>query len=73
MAERVSTGGNISFDYKKANERKLNHGERKEIDEAYEKYYERKKKERRKRLIFGIVIALIIIALILFLFFRKSI
>lgn len=73
MVERVTTGGTISFNYKKAEERKLSRGEKKEIDEAYEQYYERKRKEKKKRIIIWIIIALIIIALILFLFFRKSI
>ena len=70
MVERVSTGGTVSFDYKIAEEKKLSQKEKKEIDEAYERYYERKNEEKKKGIIIGTIIALIIIALILFFVFR---
>jgi len=65
MAERVSTGGTITFEYQKGHTPKINTEQKKEIRGAYEKYYKRKAKEKKRR---NILIALaVIILLIIFL------
>ena len=64
MAENVSTGGVMQFQYQKNNSPRLDPERRKEIGDAYEDYYERKeRKERSKKILFvilGIIILLII-------------
>ncbi len=65
MAERVQTGGVMSFDYSSRRARKLSGEKKKEIKDAYGEYYERKKKERRNKIIgWGIAILLILAVLI---------
>lgn len=62
MAEKVSTGGNMTFNYDKGHAPKLDERGRREIEEAYARAEERKRKERRNRIILGVVIALIVVA-----------
>ena len=71
MAERVETGGLMRFDYSKGERKKLGKKEKKEIEGAYGKYYERRSKEkRRKRIVWSVVIILLVLILVFFLFFR---
>jgi len=71
MVERVETGGLMSFNYSKGESKKLGKSERKEIEGAYEKYYERKAEEKKKkRIVWGAVIILLILILVFSLFFR---
>jgi uncharacterized membrane protein YvbJ len=71
MAERVSTGGNVSFDYGKDYNPKLDKERKEEINKAYEKYYERKKREKRNRVIVVSVIILIVVLLIIWFVFSR--
>ena len=73
MAEQVLTGGVKSFSYNKQVELRLDDERKKDIKEAYNKYYERKENEKRNRkrnwilLIIGILIILVLIGIWLFL------
>ena len=61
MAEQVLTGGVKSFNYNKQAELKLDDERKKDIKEAYDKYYQRKeneKKKKRRNLIIAILIIL---------------
>ena len=69
MAERVSTGGNVSFEYKKGKDIKLDEERKQDIKKGYEKYYERKRRERqRKNLIIGVGITIEILIIIFLIF-----
>ena len=63
MAEQVLTGGVKSFSYNKQVELRLDDERKKDIKEAYNKYYERKDKEKRnkKRNWIILIIAILII------------
>jgi len=65
MAEHVHTGGMMSFKYGK-NHPKIDKEYKEDIDEAYERYYERKNKEKRNRTILYAIIALIILLISVF-------
>jgi uncharacterized membrane protein YvbJ len=65
MAERVSTGGTKSFEYKKGYDPKLTKTQKQEIDRAYALANERKRKEKKKRNL--IIITIIILVLIIIL------
>ncbi len=65
MAERVITGGTVTFEYEKGHSPKLKENEKQEIDNAYQKYYERKRRERKRR---NVIIAIIIIIILTLLF-----
>ncbi|MEK6854866.1 MAG: hypothetical protein AABX73_01455 [Nanoarchaeota archaeon] len=67
MTEKVSTGGLMSFKYEKTHAPKLNEDEKKEIEKAYEKYYERKRKEKKRRVIIISIITVILLVSIYFL------
>ncbi len=63
MAEKVNTGGVMSFDYSKAEKnRKLSKEEKEEIKKGYDAYYTRKEKERKKRFFIILLIIVIVIA-----------
>ena len=71
MVEKVETGGVMSFNYSSKERTKLSGEKKKEIEEAYGKYYKRKSREKRNRIMkWGIVISLLLIVLVYFLFFR---
>lgn len=71
MVERVSTGGNVSFQYKKGHEPKLKKEEKYEIQQAYNEYYDRKRREKKRRnWIIALVIALIVILGVVYLVTR---
>ncbi len=72
MGERVETGGLMSFDYSRTGRKnEMSREEKKEISEAYGKYYDRKRRERKRKIIMWIVIVLVILLVILgVLFFR---
>lgn len=59
MAEKVETGGLMSFDYKGREIRKIGEEQKKNIERGYEQYYERKKKERRRRFIIMLIVIVI--------------
>jgi hypothetical protein len=61
MAETVSTGGNMQFQYRKGHGPKPTKEYRIEIEEAYDKYYDRKKKEKKNRIMIWIVIVILIL------------
>jgi hypothetical protein len=62
MAETVSTGGVKQFVRPKGYGPKPTREYKMEIENAYDKYYERRRKERKNRIIVWVVIALIILA-----------
>ncbi len=64
MAERVHTGGTRSFDYGKGYNPRLNDEDKRGIEEAYEKYYQRKAEEKKRQKIIWISIIGIILILI---------
>jgi len=66
MAERVSTGGNVSFEYQKGNSPRLDQKHKDEIRDAYARADERKRNAKRNKTLFIILIALFIIALLYF-------
>ena len=61
MVEKVSTGGLVSFKYGKGQRPKMSSEEKKEIENAYGKYYERKRREKRNRIILIVVIAVVLL------------
>ncbi len=61
MSERVETGGLMHFDYSKGEESRMNEEQKREIEEAYDKYHERKRRERRRK--FFIIVLIIIVVL----------
>lgn len=72
MAEKVETGGLMSFRYGKGPRPRLSDEESKEIGDAYEKYYMRKKREKKKKIVMWVLVALVLLAILaaIFLFFR---
>ncbi len=72
MAESVQTGGIMQFKYP-GQTPKLKEAYRKEIDEAYEVYYERKKEEKkRKKILYWLLAILGLVAIaIIFLLLNK--
>lgn len=70
MAERVSTGGTMQFEYRKGQRPKPTKEYKLEIEQAYNKYYDRKKKEKRNRTIMWIVVVIIVLLVLGFLYFR---
>ncbi len=72
MVERVQTGGVVSFEHKSQGDLKLDPKRKKDISEAYEKYYVRREEERKNRIIFWIgIILLIFIGLFTIWFFWR--
>ena len=65
MTERVQTGGTMSFEYKKGQASRLGAEQKREIEEAYEKYYERRRREKNKKKIIFVAAAILIFLLIL--------
>ena len=66
MPEQVSTGGLKTFDYNKNINLVLDDERKRDINEAYDKYYQRKDKdEKQKKRNWIILIIIILIALIL--------
>lgn len=63
MAETVSTGGNMQFQYRREHRPKPTKEYRIEIEEAYDKARVRKAKERRNKIIMWTVIVLVLILL----------
>jgi cytoskeletal protein RodZ len=64
MVEEVQTGGLQTFSYKKGYHPKASQEDKDEIEEAYQRAYERKKKEKkRKTLIWTIIIIAILLIL----------
>ena len=70
MAEDVSTGGLMKFRYGKADKPKIDEGLKKEIEEAYGKYYERKAREEKRRKLLWRLAGLAILVLIGFAVWR---
>ncbi|MBI5804381.1 hypothetical protein HY450_03995 [Candidatus Pacearchaeota archaeon] len=68
MAERVSTGGVMTFDYGKGYSPELEEDKKKEIRDAYEEYYERKRKEKKKKRLILILVILILVVIGLFIY-----
>ncbi|MBU0907464.1 MAG: hypothetical protein KKD18_02400 [Nanoarchaeota archaeon] len=62
MAERVSTGGTMEFQYQKGHRPKPTKEFTIEIEEAYDRARIRKAKERRNRAIVWIVVIILILA-----------
>ena len=65
MAERVSTGGMMTFDYRNKTSSKLKEEDKKEINDAYEKHYEHKRREKKRKSIIWIIVLIILILLAL--------
>jgi hypothetical protein len=66
MAENVSTGGLMKFRYGKNEKPKISEDLKRDIQDAYGKYYERKAKElRNKRMLWLLAGLVILVALIL--------
>ena len=70
MAETVTTGGNVQFQYQRGHNPKIPKEYKLEIDEAYNKYYKRKKREGKRNIILLIVIVLLIILALAIFFLR---
>ena len=66
MSEQVVTGGLKTFNYGKDVELRLDDERKKDIKEAYDKYYQRKEVEKRKkRISWVLLIIVLLIALVL--------
>ena len=65
MTEQVLTGGVKIFSYNRGERLKLDDERKRDIKEAYEKYYERKKGEKKRRRNLVIFIVILVIVLIL--------
>lgn len=65
MAETVSTGGTKQFKYPKGYAPKPTKEYKLEIDEAYNKYYDRRKCERKRRIWIWIILAILVILVLL--------
>lgn len=61
MAETVTTGGLKQFVRRKGDYPKASQEYKLEIEDAYDKYYERKKRERKQRIWLWILVILIIL------------
>ena len=70
MAEKVTTGGLKSFDYKRREQSKLTEEERQEIRNAYQRAEERKFRERKNKIILVITAIIILLIVLGFLLFR---
>tara|TARA_Y100000310_G_C20683361_1_gene817442 strand:+ start:1811 stop:2029 length:219 start_codon:yes stop_codon:yes gene_type:complete len=64
MAEKVETGGLMSFRYEKGSHGKLEDKEKREIEGAYARAEERKMRERRNRMIMWIVIIAVLLLVV---------
>lgn len=71
MTEKVSTGGAMKFEYERGHAPKMSQEEKKEIENAYKKYYDRKTREKKKKNIL-IAIAIIITLIILITILLKN-
>ncbi len=63
MAESVQTGGMMSFRHPRRSEFKLDEGEKREIERAYEAADERKRKQKRNRWVLILIIVLLVVVL----------
>lgn len=70
MAEDVSTGGLMKFRYGNSDKPKIDEGLKREIEEAYGKYYERRAREEKRRKIFWLLGGLVILILMGFAIWR---
>ena len=61
MVERVQTGRTRIFDYGKDHKPRLDPEQKKEIEEAYGKYYERKEREKRNKIVAIIILILLVL------------
>lgn len=66
MAEDVSTGGLMKFRYGKADKPKIDEGLKREIEEAYGKYYERRASEEKRRKLLWRLLGIIIFLIMVF-------
>ncbi len=65
MVERVETGGLMRFDYSSSEQPKLGEERKREIEEAYERYYARRRREMRRKFFIILLIVVVIIGGIL--------
>ena len=65
MGERVETGGLMSFDYSKREIPKIGEEQKREIEGAYEEYYERKMREKKRKFFIIALIVIVVLAGIL--------
>jgi hypothetical protein len=70
MVVRVETGGMKTFDYSKIEKRELSSDKKRQISEAYGKYYERKRRDKKNKIIFWILVSLGVILLAYFFLLR---
>jgi flagellar basal body-associated protein FliL len=63
MIEEVQTGGLKKFSYPKETP-KLKEEYKKEINEAYEVYYERKREEKKRKKLIWLLLALLLVIII---------
>ncbi len=63
MPEKVSTGGTKSFVYPKNHKSSLTENQKKEIEDAYNEFYERKRKEKKRKIAALIIFILAVIAI----------
>jgi hypothetical protein len=61
MAETVATGGIKQFQYPRGYSPKPTKEYKLEIDEAYNKYYDRRKRERKQKIWIWIIVAILIL------------
>ena len=66
MAEDVSTGGLMKFRYGKNDKPKIDEGLKREIEDAYGKYYDRKAREEKRRKLLWWLAGMIILIAIMF-------
>ena len=64
MAERIETGGLMTFDYSQAEEGEVSEEDKKEIAEAYEKAEERKARAKKMKWVWTLIAVLMIVLLV---------
>ncbi len=71
MGEKVETGGVMRFDYSSSEQPKLSEERKREIEDAYERYYARRRWEKRKKFfLFVLVIVIVVTGLLAWVFLR---